>query len=91
VERASATARVPAENASNSNTPIGPFQNTVFAPAIFSANSAADFGPMSRPIWPAGMSSEATTVAGASAENSGATALSTGSTISTPFFSAVAR
>ena len=37
---ASASARVPAANAGNSNTPAGPFQNTVFASASFCANSA---------------------------------------------------
>ena len=31
---ASATARVPAANGGSSNAPIGPFQNTVCAPAM---------------------------------------------------------
>ena len=47
---ASATARVPAANAGNSNTPIGPFQNTVRASASFDANSSREAGPMSRPM-----------------------------------------
>ena len=34
---ASATARVPAANGASSNAPIGPFQNTVPAPAIVAA------------------------------------------------------
>ena len=41
--------------ASNSNTPIGPFQNTVRASASAAANARADSGPMSRPSWSAGI------------------------------------
>ena len=64
---ASATARVPAANAGNSNTPGGPFQNTVFASASFAANSSLVAGPMSRPILPGGMSGPATVSGTASA------------------------
>ena len=53
---ASATVRVPAAKRGSSNTPIGPFQNTVRASAITSVNSAAEPGPMSRPIHPSGIS-----------------------------------
>ncbi len=38
---------VPEANRSSSNTPIGPFQKTMFASAMTSANSAALPGPMS--------------------------------------------
>ena len=37
-------ARVPSAKAANSNTPMGPFQNTVLAPLIRSAKAAADSG-----------------------------------------------
>src|SRR5699024_1921760 len=74
-----ATALSPPANASSSNTPIGPFQTTVLAPVIAVRNCSPDFGPMSRPIWSPGMSSAATTVAGESALNSGATTMSVGS------------
>ena len=43
---------------------------------------------MSMPSWSAGIASAATTVAGASAENSGAMTVSIGSTSSTPLASA---
>ena len=39
-----ATARVPSAKASNSKTPIGPFQNTVFAAVIALANAAPESG-----------------------------------------------
>ena len=52
---ASATVRVPASKRGSSNTPIGPFQSTVRASRMTSANSAAVPGPMSRPIQPSGM------------------------------------
>ena len=41
---ASATARVPPAKASNSNTPIGPFQNTVLASPSAAANAFPDSG-----------------------------------------------
>src|ERR1700761_19520 len=81
---ASATALVPAANAGNSNTPIGPFQNTVLASASLDANSSLEAGPMSRPMCPSGIASAATTAAGASAANRGATTMSVGRTSSTP-------
>ena len=45
------------ENASISNTPIGPFQKTVLEEAITLSNSLTDSGPMSRDIQPSGMPS----------------------------------
>ena len=44
----------PAAKRSSSNTPIGPFQNTVRASMTTSANAAAVPGPMSRPLPPSG-------------------------------------
>ena len=76
-----ATARVPAAYGASSNTPIGPFQKTVPAFPMAAANLAADCGPMSRPIWSAGMASAATTWCGASAAISAATTRSDGSSI----------
>src|SRR5690606_36438168 len=78
---ACATPRVPSANGASSNTPIGPFQNTVAAPESTSANAATDAGPMSRPFHPSGMASAATVCVFASAENSSATTTSVGSTI----------
>src|SRR5437764_9875785 len=57
---ASATACVPAANAGNSNTPGGPFQNTVFASLSLRTNSSRVAGPMSSPIVPSGMSGPGT-------------------------------
>ena len=93
---ASATARVPAAKAGNSNTPIGPFQNTVFEARTRSAKAAAVTGPMSRPIpeAPNGVSSIASagaTTCSASAEKADATTTSVGSTSSTPRSAASAR
>ena len=51
-----ATVRVPAAKRSSSNTPIGPFQNTVPAPATASAKAPAVSGPMSTPRHPRGTS-----------------------------------
>jgi hypothetical protein len=85
---ASATVIVPAANAGNSNTPGGPFQNTVFAPASFAANSSLVAGPMSRPILPSGMSGPAMTSGVASAPKWSATTWSTGRTTSTPALAA---
>src|SRR5207245_2300267 len=57
---ASATARaspsVPAANAGRSNTPMGPFHTMVRAPLSAPANRSTVRGPMSRPIWSAGIS-----------------------------------
>src|SRR5260370_10502025 len=53
---ASATARVPAAKAGNSNTPSGPFQNTALTSSSFSANSAPGCPPASTPSRSAGKS-----------------------------------
>ncbi len=45
---ACASARVPSAKASNSNTPTGPFQTIVPAPAMIARNASTDCGPMSR-------------------------------------------
>ncbi len=87
---------MPAANGASSNTPIGPFQKTVFEPAMISANFAEVAGPMSRPspLAPNGVSSiesAAAATCSASAPNFEATTTSVGSTISTPRFSASAR
>ncbi len=65
-----ATATVPASNGGISNTPIGPFQMMVFAPAMTLENSATVLGPISRPILPSGTT--ATTWFSAPALNSDA-------------------
>lgn len=46
---------VPAANFSNSNTPIGPFQMTVFVVSNASLNVLIESGPISNPIHPSGM------------------------------------
>src|SRR5580692_8238938 len=74
-----ATLRVPAANAGNSNTPTGPFQNTVPASLSLSANSALVAGPMSRLSRSAGKSATGTTSCSASAAKSVAATRSTGS------------
>ena len=76
----SATLRVPSANGASSNTPIGPFQNTVCAPVSTCPNAAADAGPMSSPFHPSGIASADTMRLGAEAETSSATTTSTGST-----------
>src|SRR5262249_17367420 len=81
---ASATALVPPAKAGNSNTPIGPFQNTVPASASLAANKSQVAGPMSRPIRSAGKSETGTVSWSASAANPVAATMSTGSTISAP-------
>src|SRR3984885_15270103 len=81
---ASATARVPAAKAGNSNTPSGPFQNTVLASASFSANSARVRGPASTPSRSAGKAVTGTTECSASGAKCVAATRSTGSTSSTP-------
>src|SRR5262249_41538378 len=87
---AAATARVPSANAGNSNTPGGPFQNTVFASASLRANSSRVAGPMSMPSRPGGMPTPGTISGWASRPNRPAATWSTGSTISTPDRSASA-
>src|SRR6266508_239282 len=81
---ASATARVPAANGGSSNTPIGPFQNTVLAGRNASVKAATVRGPMSRPSRSAGIASAATTPESASAANRSAATMSTGSSIRSP-------
>jgi hypothetical protein len=85
---------VPSANAPTSNTPIGPFQNTVFASLRAAANAAADSGPMSRPRASDGIF-EAGTTEGSGARSSDGNAVSTtmsvGSRISTPRSSASLR
>src|SRR5579859_1550079 len=49
-----AIATVPLSNGGFSNTPIGPFQIIVFAPAIAFENSSIVLGPISTPILPSG-------------------------------------
>jgi hypothetical protein len=83
-----ATPRVPAENGSSSNTPIGPFHRIVRASASVRANSSTDRGPMSSPIRSRGSSAAFTVSRLASAEISGAATTSSGSWISTPRSSA---
>ncbi len=53
---ASATARVPAAKRSSSNSPMGPFHNTVRASWTTSANAAALSGPMSSAFHPSSTS-----------------------------------
>ena len=87
-EPAAATARatpsVPAANGATSNTPIGPFQNTVRAPSSAAAKAATESGPMSRPLPPSGIASTGTIWVGASGAMSQATTTSVGSTILSP-------
>src|SRR5699024_6994075 len=87
--KAVATAFVPAARAGNSNTPIGPFQNTGGEAAMISAEARADSGPMSRPIpsAPAGVDSSsdtALTQCSASAEKDAAMVMSVGRTMRAP-------
>ena len=83
---ASQTPIVPLAKLLISNTPIGPFQTTVFAPCNVSANNFTDAGPMSKAIKPSGMSPSITCVS-TSFENSGAQTLSIGKTSLSPAFS----
>ncbi len=77
---ASATPRVPSAYGAISNTPIGPFQNTVRAPSSAAVNARTLSGPMSRPRRSAGIASAGTTSCSASALNAVAATTSTGST-----------
>ena len=82
---ASATARVPAANGATSNTPIGPFQNTVPASATAPPNAPRVTGPTSRPFRPAGIASDVDDLGSASAAPmSAATTTSAGSPIRSP-------
>ena len=79
---ASATPRVPAANGASSNTPIGPFQKTVFGPCRAPRRTRPPSrGPMSRPSRSAGIASTGTASCSASAANCVAATTSTGSTI----------
>ena len=82
--RASATALVPTANLSNSNTPMGPFQMTVPAPATAPQYSLTVSGPISRPCQPSGISPVLTTLLSASGANLSAMTVSTGSSSLTP-------
>ena len=93
---ASATRFVPAANAGNSNTPIGPFQKTVREPAMTPANASAVSGPMSSPMPSTpnavdSIASAATVSCSASAENAEATTTSVGTSSVTPSSSARRR
>src|SRR5690606_38136743 len=81
---ASATPRVPAANGAISNTPIGPFQNTVRASASTWPNAATVCGPTSRPSQDSGIESAATVCVLASAANLSATTTSCGRTSLSP-------
>jgi hypothetical protein len=50
-----ASATVPVSKGGFSKMPMGPFQITVFAPAITAEYAAMVFGPISTPILPSGM------------------------------------
>src|SRR5207248_7296992 len=77
-----AIANVPSAKRGHSNTPIGPFQNTVRASAIRRAKSSRVLGPMSRPIQPSGSASNGTSRVSASGSNADAATTSVGSTTS---------
>ena len=79
-----AMAFVPSANFGNSKTPMGPFHTIVPAPLTASQNSSIVFGPMSMPIMSSGMCMASTVTGSASAENSFAATVSTGSSSFTP-------
>src|SRR5699024_10389888 len=81
---AAAVCRVPAANGVISNTPIGPFQNTVRAVASVSENVRTLSGPMSSPIQSLPISSTGTVFVFASAEKTSAATTSPGSTSLSP-------
>ena len=87
-DRASATASVPLAKAGNSNTPIGPFQITVPAPATAPQYSFTVSGPMSRPCQPSGISPALTTWLLASGAKASAHTVSTGRSSFTPLAAA---
>ena len=80
-----AMALVPLAKAGNSKTPMGPFQTMVPAPRVAAQKSSMVLGPMSMPIMSAGMCIASTTTGSASAANSFAATVSTGSRSLTPF------
>mmetsp|Transcript_4873 Transcript_4873/g.7245 ORF Transcript_4873/g.7245 Transcript_4873/m.7245 type:complete len:214 (-) Transcript_4873:20-661(-) len=88
--RVVAMALVPLAKASNSNTPIGPFQMTVLQLARPFCSVSMVSGPMSNPIQPSGMLSTGTTCVLASAAKRSATTTSDAKNNST-FFSFAMR
>ncbi len=84
---ASQTPIVPLAKLLISNTPIGPFQTTVFAPCNSLANNSIVFSPISKPSSSSGISVEGTVWKGASLLNSLETTVSTGKTNLSPAFS----
>mmetsp|Transcript_591 Transcript_591/g.1288 ORF Transcript_591/g.1288 Transcript_591/m.1288 type:complete len:223 (+) Transcript_591:271-939(+) len=83
-----ATPRVPAAKASNSNTPMGPFQITVLQSERAAWTDLVASGPLSRPIQPSGISVALTTLVLASGANLSATTMSSGRMNSQPLASA---
>ena len=81
---ASATPLVPAANAGNSNTPIGPFQKIVLALDSSAVKRSTEPGPMSSPILSSGIRSARTSSGGESAENFSATTMSAGTWMTSP-------
>ena len=80
-----AMAFVPVAKVGNSKTPMGPFHTIVPAPLVAAQKSSTVLGPMSMPIISAGMCIASTTWGSASAANSIAATVSTGSRSLTPF------
>src|SRR5450759_3939564 len=77
-----ATAVVPFENFSISNTPIGPFHKIVFDFSITEENSLIVFSAISSPSHPSGTASTAVTHVLACLSNLSALRLSTGRSVS---------
>nr|GMD51225.1 Uncharacterised protein [Ipomoea batatas] len=86
-----ATASVPTANLSNSNTPIGPFQITVFVVSKASLKVLTESGPMSNPIQPSGIADAGTTCMFASGANLSAITTSVGNNRLTPLALAFSR
>ncbi|OPZ68868.1 MAG: hypothetical protein BWY81_00692 [Firmicutes bacterium ADurb.Bin467] len=86
-----AIASVPLAKFGISNTPIGPFQTTVFADLTSLANSSIVLGPMSRPCQPSGISPDKQIIRSVSLSNSLPQTLSTGRSSFTPFAFALSR
>src|SRR5215470_7160473 len=80
---ARASARVPAAKAGRSKTPMGPFHTIVRAPPRAAVKRSTVWGPMSSPIWPAGIS-RIPTVRPRGLSRPSATTASSGSTSATP-------
>src|SRR5215831_752456 len=78
-----ASASVPAAKAGRSKTPIGPFHTMVRAPLSAAVKRSTVRGPMSRPIWSAGIS-RIPTVRPRGLSRPSATTASSGSTSATP-------